>query len=47
LKPLLRRRLKELRLRGVTTQLEYSSEDVDGEMQMEGPTGSSRSLRQR
>nr|GEW12358.1 retrovirus-related Pol polyprotein from transposon TNT 1-94 [Tanacetum cinerariifolium] len=47
LKPLVRRRLKELRLRGVTTQLEYSSEDVDGEMQMEGPTGSSRSLRQR
>ncbi|GKD60585.1 hypothetical protein Tco_1298094 [Tanacetum coccineum] len=39
LKPLVRRRMKKLRLRGVATRLEYSSEDADEEMQMEGPTG--------
>ncbi|GKC82812.1 hypothetical protein Tco_1138529 [Tanacetum coccineum] len=29
----------QLRLRGVTTRFEYSSEDVDEDIQMEGPPG--------
>ncbi|GKC77274.1 hypothetical protein Tco_1128048, partial [Tanacetum coccineum] len=39
LEPLVRRRMRELRLQGVVTRLEYSSEDVDEEMQMECPPG--------
>ncbi|GKD23572.1 hypothetical protein Tco_1225275 [Tanacetum coccineum] len=37
LEPLMRRRMRELRLRGISTHLEYTSVDVDEEMQMEGP----------
>ncbi|GKB24367.1 hypothetical protein Tco_0863768, partial [Tanacetum coccineum] len=33
LEPLMRRRMRELRLQGVATQLDYSSEDVDEEME--------------
>ncbi|GJT08025.1 hypothetical protein Tco_0842487 [Tanacetum coccineum] len=36
LEPLVRIRMKGLRLRGAITRLDYSSEDVDEEMQMEG-----------
>ncbi|GJX02788.1 hypothetical protein Tco_0188704 [Tanacetum coccineum] len=35
LEPLVRRRMRELRLKGVAARLDYSSEDVDEEMQME------------
>ncbi|GKB31869.1 hypothetical protein Tco_0871270 [Tanacetum coccineum] len=39
LEPLVRRRMRELRLRGVMTRFKYSSEYVDEEMLMEGPPG--------
>ncbi|GKD01045.1 hypothetical protein Tco_1171319 [Tanacetum coccineum] len=35
----MRRRIRELRLRGVTTWLEYSSGDVDDEILADGPPG--------
>ncbi|GJZ99855.1 hypothetical protein Tco_0672406 [Tanacetum coccineum] len=37
LEPLMRRRMGELRLQGVATRLNYSSEDVDEERDMEAP----------
>ncbi|GJR78766.1 hypothetical protein Tco_0149551 [Tanacetum coccineum] len=37
LEPLVRRRIREPRLRGVLTRFEYLSEDADEEIQMEGP----------
>ncbi|GJU28943.1 hypothetical protein Tco_1172532 [Tanacetum coccineum] len=37
LEPLVRKQIKRLRLRGVTTQLKYYSEDVAEDMQTEGP----------
>ncbi|GJV46585.1 hypothetical protein Tco_1431121 [Tanacetum coccineum] len=39
LEPLIRRRMKELRLQGMATRLNYSSEDVDEEREMEAPPG--------
>ncbi|GJZ83726.1 hypothetical protein Tco_0648899 [Tanacetum coccineum] len=39
LEPLVRKQMKEIRLRGVTARFEYSSEDVDEDIQMEGPPG--------
>ncbi|GKE14250.1 hypothetical protein Tco_1421827 [Tanacetum coccineum] len=37
LEPLMRRRMRALRLQGVATQWNYSSEDVDEEREMEAP----------
>nr|GEY20422.1 hypothetical protein [Tanacetum cinerariifolium] len=37
LDPLMQRRMKELRLQGIATRLNYSSEDVYEERQMEAP----------
>nr|GEZ48965.1 hypothetical protein [Tanacetum cinerariifolium] len=39
LEPLMRRRMRGLRLQGVATRLNYSSKDVDGEREMEAPSG--------
>ncbi|GJX72370.1 hypothetical protein Tco_0309541 [Tanacetum coccineum] len=39
LEPRMRRRMRELRLQGVATRLNYSSEDVDEEREMEAPPG--------
>ncbi|GKC85278.1 hypothetical protein Tco_1140995 [Tanacetum coccineum] len=39
LEPLLRKRIRELRLHGVVTCLNYSSEDVDKERELEVPLG--------
>ncbi|GJX93905.1 hypothetical protein Tco_0348491 [Tanacetum coccineum] len=39
LEPLMRRRMKELRLQGIATRLNYSSEDVDEEREMEASPG--------
>ncbi|GKA76106.1 hypothetical protein Tco_0782484 [Tanacetum coccineum] len=39
LEPPMRRRMRELRLQGVATRLNYSSEDVDEEREMELPPG--------
>ncbi|GJV36831.1 hypothetical protein Tco_1409308 [Tanacetum coccineum] len=39
LERLMRKGMKELRLQGVVTQLNYSSEDVDEEREMEAPPG--------
>ncbi|GJV63202.1 hypothetical protein Tco_1474030 [Tanacetum coccineum] len=47
LEPLLRRRMRELRLQGLATRLGYSSKDVDVERQMESPPGRRRTLSHR
>nr|GEZ73350.1 hypothetical protein [Tanacetum cinerariifolium] len=39
LEQLMRRRMKELRLQGIATRLNYSSDDVDEEWEMEAPPG--------
>ncbi|GKE39730.1 hypothetical protein Tco_1463135 [Tanacetum coccineum] len=39
LEPLMRRRMRELRLQGVATRLNYSSEDVDEERELEASPG--------
>ncbi|GJV59705.1 RNA-directed DNA polymerase, eukaryota, reverse transcriptase zinc-binding domain protein [Tanacetum coccineum] len=39
LEPLMRRRMRELRLQGIATHLGYSSDDVDDEREMEAPPG--------
>nr|GEZ38394.1 hypothetical protein [Tanacetum cinerariifolium] len=39
LEPLMRRRMRELRLQGVATRLNYSSEHVDEEREIEAPLG--------
>ncbi|GJR47595.1 hypothetical protein Tco_1315698 [Tanacetum coccineum] len=39
LEPLIRKRMKELRLQGIATWINYSSEDVDEERELEAPPG--------